>query len=99
MSTKPGGCTMEVLIVVKASGNGFSLESGLADGHNHFDHHHAHSAQPGPCKDTRISVIGSNDVVEITHIDADTFVGLIRMAGKSLPGVDFDLMEKIDLNG
>ncbi len=42
----------------------------------------------------------NNDVVEITHIDADTYVGLLRMAGMALPGlVDFDLMEEIDLNG
>lgn len=90
---------MKVTIVAKASGSGFSLESGLADGRNHFDHHREHSAQPGPCKDDRIPVIGADDTVEITHIDADTYVGLLRMAGKELPGVDFNLMEQIDLNG
>ncbi|MDP3900485.1 MAG: teicoplanin resistance protein VanZ [bacterium] len=90
---------MKVMIVVKASGNGFSLESGLADGRNHFDHHREYSGQPAPCSDDRIPVVGDNDVVEITHIDADTYVGLLRMAGKELPEVDFNLMEKVDLNG
>jgi hypothetical protein len=90
---------MKVQIVTTATGNGYSIEAGMANGQNHFDHHRAHSAQPGPCKDERIPVIGADDVVEITHIDADTYVGLLRMSGKSLPGVDFDLMEKIDLNG
>jgi len=89
---------MKIQIVVVASGIGYSVEAGLADGQKHFDHHGVHSVQPGPCNDDRISVVG-DEVVEITHIDADTFVGLLRMAGRTLPEVDFNLMEKIDLNG
>jgi len=90
---------MIVRIVTEATGNNFSLEAGLADGQRHFDHHGKHAGEPAPCSDDRIPVIGDDDCVEITHIDADTYVGLLRMAGKKLPDVDFDLMEKIDLNG
>lgn len=90
---------MKVQIVTKASGNGFSLEAGLADGRNHFDHHGKWAGEPAPCSDERIPVISDDDCVEITHIDADTFVGLLRMAGRELPKVDFALMEQVDLNG
>lgn len=90
---------MEVAIVVTATGKGFSLEAGLADGQRHFDHHGKHSANPAPCRDERIPVIGVDNCVEITHIDADCFVGLLCMAGKELPEVDLALMERIDLNG
>jgi len=90
---------MKVMLIKKASGNSFSLESGLADGQNHFDHHGVHHENPAPCNDDRIPTLDENDMVEITHIDADTYIGLLRMAGKELPDVDVDLMEKIDLNG
>lgn len=89
---------MKIQIVTTATGKGFSVEAGLADGMRHFDHHREHSANPAPCRDERIPVVSAG-VVEITHIDADTFVGLLRMSGQTLPEVDFDLMEKIDLNG
>jgi hypothetical protein len=89
---------MKVLLVPKASGNNFSIEAGLADGLRHFDHH-GHFAQPSPCRNECISVIGIDDVVEITHIDADTYIAILRMAGKPLPGIDFFLAEKIDVNG
>lgn len=91
---------MKVQIVAKkASGIGFSVEAGMADGVKHFDHHGAHSANPAPCRDERITKVDEEAVVEVTHLDADTFVGLLRMAGQELPKVNFDLMEKIDLNG
>jgi hypothetical protein len=35
----------------------------------------------------------------ISHLDADTFVGLLRLLERPLPKVDFKLMEQIDLNG
>lgn len=90
---------MKILLVTEASGTCFSLEAGLADGVQNFDHHGKHAGQPAPCSDGRITVVGDDDCVEITHIDSDCFVGLLRMAGKKLPEVDFNLMEKIDLNG
>lgn len=90
---------MKVNIVINASGNGYSVEAGLADGQFHFDHHRNHADQPAPCVDRRIPILGIDDVVEITHIDADTLCGLLRMAGRALPEVDLFLMERIDLNG
>jgi len=89
---------MRVILTKKAEGRGYSVEAGLADGKQHFDHHREHSDNPGPCRDERIPVVSSNDIVEISHIDADTYVGLLRMDGRELPKVDFDLMERIDLN-
>jgi hypothetical protein len=44
-------------------------------------------------------VLGPDDVVEITHIDADTLLGLFRMAGAPMPKLDYDLIEQVDLNG
>lgn len=90
---------MQALLVTKASGKNFSLEAGFADGEKNFDHHREHSSQPAPSNDNRVPVVGVDDVVEISHIDADTFVGLLRMSGRELPQVDFALMERIDLNG
>ncbi len=90
---------MKVQIVVKSTAVGFSVEAGVADGVKNFDHHGAHSANPAPCRDERITKVDEAAVVEITHLDADCFVGLLRMGGRELPKVDFSLMEKIDLNG
>ena len=83
-----------------------SIEAGRADGIAHFDHHGVFGVDsdtpfggnPAPCNDDRI-VPTSGDIF-ITHMDADTYVGLLRMIGEPIPsGVDFDLMERIDLNG
>jgi len=91
---------MKVLLVTKASGDNYSVEAGLADNVKHFDHHGKHSNYPAPCNNDEIPVIGQNDVVEITHIDTDTLLGLMRMAGKKLPPLlDRDLIENVDLNG
>jgi hypothetical protein len=87
------------LLVPKASGDNYSVEAGQADNVKHFDHHGKFSNFPAPCNNNEIPVIDPEDVVEITHIDADTLLGLARMAGKSLPKLDYDLIEKIDLNG
>ncbi len=90
---------MKVYITTAATGRGFSIEAGIADGVRNFDHHHKWSANPAPCRDERIPAVPEGSVVEITHLDADTFVGLLRMAGRPVPGVDLFLMEQIDLNG
>lgn len=76
-----------------------SLESGIADDQNHFDHHKKeHSHYPAPSNNNNIKAI-SNKKVAISHIDADTFIGILRMEGLELPKIDLDLVEKIDLNG
>lgn len=90
---------MKVYLKKSASNEGYSLEAGIADGKRNFDHHGQNSNEPSPCNDARIPVIGLNEFVEISHIDADTFVGLLRMAGKPLPKIDLALLEQIDLNG
>jgi len=97
--TEEMGEKMKILLVTKATGDNFSLEAGLADGQRHFDHHGDHVGNPAPCSDERIPVIGDNETVEITHIDADSFIGLLRMSGRKLPHSDFALMEQVDLNG
>jgi hypothetical protein len=89
---------MKVLLVVKATGDNYSIEAGLSDDIRHFDHHGAFGAYPAPCANDKIPVIGG-DIVEVTHIDADTFGGLLRMSGLPLPKIDLALLERIDLNG
>jgi hypothetical protein len=91
---------LKVALVAKATGLCYSLEAGLCDGEKNFDHHGKFAGQPAPCSDNRLDEpIFGDFVVEISHIDADTFIGLLRMAGQKLPRVDFALMEQIDLNG
>jgi len=94
---------MKVLIAVSAEAYpcDFSLEAGMADGVAHFDHHRPeHRHNPAPCRDERIPVAKDGDTIVITHMDADTFVGLLRLSGGAVPtDLGFDLMEEIDLNG
>jgi len=72
-----------VMLVQKASGNHFSLEAEIADGERNFDHHGDASEQPAPCIDSRIPIVPDGSVIEITHLDADTLIGLIRMFSDS----------------
>ncbi len=83
----------------------FSVEAGRHDGVQHFDHHGAHEGQTCPCNNGDIVPIAEPDcsVIGVTHMDADTFVGLLRMvAQKSLlplhaAGVDLALMARYDV--
>ena len=91
---------MKVLLVIKASGDNYSVEAGMADNVKHFDHHGEHSNYPAPSNNTDIPKLAPDDVVEITHIDTDTLLGLMRMAGKDIPSnLDLELIEQVDLNG
>jgi hypothetical protein len=66
----------------------------------HFDHYDpAIGYHESPCNDENIPVIGENDAVIVTGLKPDTFVGLLRMAGKELPQIDLSIMEEIDLAG
>ena len=76
----------------------YSVEAGKSDGKKHFDHHGDFSGHVAPCK-INMPMADDNSIIQISHVDADTFVGLLKLFGRSLPNVDFDLMEKIDLNG
>lgn len=90
----------EIRLVKEASGENYSLEAGLADGVKNFDHHGDFAEQPAPCNDERIEKIPSDAVIEITHLDADTLMGIFRMCGYVMPAdIDLDLMEKIDVKG
>ncbi len=93
----------KITFVLQKAANGFpgtySLESGLADNVRHFDHHkEEHRHYPSPSNNPEIPVIKSGEI-QISHIDADTFIGALRMTGGKLPEIDLDLVEQIDLNG
>jgi len=77
----------------------YSIEAGHHDGKKHFDHHGKYAGEPAPCNRLDMPYPGPFDTVQISHMDADTFIGLLRMSGNKLPGLDFNLMEQIDLNG
>jgi hypothetical protein len=94
---------MRIILVEKAQDNiGYSVEAGLADNVMHFDHHKdEHRHYPSPCNNPAIQPIPIDSVVQVTHMDADTFGGLLRMMGKMelMRGLDLDHMQEIDLNG
>ena len=90
---------MKVVILTEATGDNYSIEAGLADDEKHFDHHGKWSSFPAPSNNSKIPVLGPEDVVEITHMDADTLLGLFRMAGAPMPNLNYDLIEQVDLNG
>lgn len=81
----------------------YSIEAGLADNIRHFDHHRLeHKVYPSPCNNHRIPGVEDGAVIQVSHLDADTFIGVARMLEVEhlIHGeLDFDLMEKIDNNG
>lgn len=87
--------------------NAYSVEAGYADNIRHFDHHGKWSNYPAPCNNDRILEIQDEEdaYIYITHLDADCFVGIMRMIDPTYVqrlqtnGIRFDVMEKIDLNG
>ncbi|RJQ30589.1 teicoplanin resistance protein VanZ [Candidatus Parcubacteria bacterium] len=91
---------VKILLQKLASGENFSLEAGVHDGQRNFDHHGKFAGNPAPCNNPEIRPAPEGATIEISHLDGDTFVGLLRMTGRELPvGVDLSLMERIDLNG
>lgn len=92
---------MSKIILCTENTTEHSLEAKKHDGVNHFDHHGEFSTNKAPCNNEDIKPITSGDIT-ITHIDADTLVGLCRMMGRmdKVPAeLDLDLMEHIDLMG
>ena len=89
---------IKIILTSKPNYLGASIEAGKDDGVTHFDHHGEFSSNPSPCNNKNISVINTG-IIEITHIDADSLLGIARLVGKSMPKIDLDLLEKIDLNG
>ncbi len=91
---------MKVLLTSKPTFEGYSVEAGKADGQKHFDHHGDMNINPSPAANCLIPVIPEDSIVEITHIDADTLLGVARLMGKEMPNsIDLELLEQIDLNG
>ena len=76
----------------------YSVEAGANDGQKHFDHHGVYSAEGSPCN-RDIPEAEEGSTICVSHIDADTVVGLLKLTGRNLPEVDFDLMEQVDCNG
>jgi hypothetical protein len=70
-----------------------------------FSGRHIGGARPAPCNDPNIPVMGNNDVVLISHIDADTLGGLMRATGKYETLFDYkldgfwDYVEFVDTHG
>jgi hypothetical protein len=91
---------MQVFLVKNATGNNYSVEAGLADDVQHFDHHGKHAHYPPPSTNPKVPRLHPDDIVEITHVDADTLVALYRMAGVPVPKeVDLQLVEYFDTHG
>lgn len=94
---------MKIILTSKPTYQGYSIEAGKADNQKHFDHHGEFEKYPSPCNNKDIQPIEDleieNVIIEITHIDADTYCGILRLLGKELPNIDLKLLEKIDNNG
>jgi hypothetical protein len=91
---------MQIFLVKTATGNNYSVESGMADDVHHFDHHGQHSHYPPPSTNPKVPRLKPDDIVEITHVDADTLIALYRMAGVTVPKeVDLQLVEDFDTLG
>lgn len=90
------------MLVKRASGGNYSVEAGLHDGIKNWDHHpgsYEGEQPPSPANNPQIGGI-SQGVVEISHMDADTLLGIHRILGSFDPtGLDTALIERIDLNG
>lgn len=94
-----------IILTSKPNFENYSIEAGLHDGIKHFDHHKEFAGNPSPANNSAILPIvapfpeGVNVEIENTHIDADTFIGNLRLLGRELPKIDLSLLEQIDLNG
>ena len=79
----------------------YSIEAGRNDDVRHFDHHGEFAGCPAPCNNPKICAVGEEyPTVHVTHMDADTFIGVCKLIGKGIPALlDYSLMEQIDLNG
>ena len=79
----------------------FSVEAGVVDSKN-FDHHgQVGEGQPSPCNNPSIPTVEGKEI-SITHLDADTLLGLARLEGLdlfSLSSDELSEMEAIDNGG
>lgn len=78
-----------------------SVEWKRHNGITHFDHHGPYENEPAVCT-ANITPMENGGVICISHMDADTYVGLARLMGKDLDlpeDIDLELMGKIDTCG
>ena len=92
---------MKFVLLKKATGENYSIEAGIADNIKNFDHHGNFSNFPAPCDNKDIPIINEDSIVEITHLDADTLLGIFRLKGmiEQIKGIDFSIVSAIDSNG
>ena len=90
---------MKIILTNKPEFKGYSIEGGFHDGIRHFDHHGEYAQNPSPCNNGEIMKAEEDNIIEITHMDADTLCGIKRLLGMELPKVNLKLMEQIDNNG
>jgi len=91
----------KILLVPNASGTCYSIEAGLHDGIKNFDHHGKYKDELSPCVNTNIKKINDHPIIEVSHIDCDTFIGLMRMISPELipSNINLSLVASLDLNG
>lgn len=92
---------MKIILTSKPTYQGYSIEAEKADNIRHFDHHGEFEKYNSPCNNDKIKPIENLDeaIIEITHMDADTFLGILRLLDVGLPNIDLFILEQIDNNG
>ena len=76
----------------------YSIKCGPSSDHKHFNHHSENN--PSPCNNPQIGTAWIGTTIQISHLDADTLIGIMRLLGLPLPtGLDFALMEHINNDG
>jgi hypothetical protein len=95
---------MKITLTAKPNFQNYSIEAGKNDDVKHFDHHNLPGTS-SPCNRIINPANENNITIGVTHLDADCFVGILRLTGLFdvtefvSAGIDFDMMEKIDCNG
>jgi len=90
----------KILLVSEASGENHSIGAGVHDGIKNFDHHGKYENEISPCINDEILEVEDNATIEISHIDCDTMVGLLRMISHTLiPDINLSVINEIDRNG
>ena len=81
----------------------YSIEAGRHDARCHFDHHGEFEGEQCPANNPDIPYVGNRRgvVIGVTHIDADTFLGLKRFLNHKfdMREIDLNLLEAIDVFG
>lgn len=75
-------CNNKFILVRKATGFNYSVEAGIYDRVKNFDHHpgsYTGVQPPSPCNNEEINFTLRGETIEITHMDADTLLGISRM--------------------